>query len=77
MAPLVQAGLSRDRPDLRTMEMDMSMPRISDHDGKLFRGEKKEEESRGRPDQTAVDHVPGSVEPNGPPRSRSVVRRVG
>eukprot|EP00959_Pyramimonas_sp_CCMP1952_P311527 6519777-Pyramimonas_sp.AAC.1 len=58
------------------MEVDVSMPRISDHDWKLFRDEKKEE-SKGRTDQPVAGHVPGSVEPNGPPRSRSVVRRGG
>eukprot|EP00959_Pyramimonas_sp_CCMP1952_P393316 8241038-Pyramimonas_sp.AAC.1 len=37
MTPLMQAGLSPGRPDLRTMEMDMSMPRSPEHDWKLFR----------------------------------------
>eukprot|EP00959_Pyramimonas_sp_CCMP1952_P449773 9417561-Pyramimonas_sp.AAC.1 len=44
--PLNLVGLPRERPDLRTMDMDESMPRISVNDWMLFRNKKKEGNTR-------------------------------
>ncbi|CAK0822682.1 unnamed protein product, partial [Prorocentrum cordatum] len=77
MTPLSQAGLPGERPPLRSMKMDMSMPRVSDLDWQDFPSQKKEEEITRKPEEPAADHVPGSVEPEGPKRSKSVIRRGG
>ncbi|CAK0849575.1 unnamed protein product [Prorocentrum cordatum] len=77
MTPLLQAGLPGGRPPLRSMKMDASTPGASDLDWPNFRAQKKEGGNDRKPAKLAADHVPVSVEPEGPKRSRSVIRRGG